>query len=187
MDENPKINCVFFNKIINTKTINRIPQPEYNYNGLRLCLYHGWAFLPGIWRMSKVRKHWKPVKERPEGHFTNQLGAFEQRSKAKYLENRVGCYIYGPQGDWRYVRHMGNDWRMAEWRLEGNSPGGRHDSRTLDFPYMAPWTSYPMCAVRNPNPDHEVIKKTLSEGKTPEIPEIHREFVKDVLSGKRLV
>lgn len=164
MDENPEINCIFFHKIQNRRSLNGIAQPEFNYDGLRLCLYHGWPFLPGVWRMSKVRKHWEMREHRPEGNFTQQLGTHEQRSNVKYLRNNVGCYMYGPHGDWRYVRHIGNDWRMADWRLEGRnlkSPGGRHNARTMDFAYMAPWTSYPICDVRNPNDDQKEIEEMV--------------------------
>jgi hypothetical protein len=60
----------------------------------------------------------------------------------KYCEKNIGAYIYGQQGEHRYVRHLGNDWRMADWRLENGRPGGRHHSN-MDKPYMAPWLPYP--------------------------------------------
>ena len=31
---------------------------------------------------------------------------------------------------------------MASWRLENGKPGGRHDTQTMDYKYMAPWTNY---------------------------------------------
>ena len=150
MDKNSKINCVFFHKIEITKSVNKIAQPEYNYNRLPLCLYPGWPFLPGIWRMDKVRKHWDSSSHKPEGYFNKKLGNSQQKQNQKYCEDNIGCYIYGSQGEWRYVRHIGNDWRMADWRLENNkkSPGGRHDTETMDYPYMAPWVSYPIVETR---------------------------------------
>ena len=91
MDENPKINCIFFHKINITGSVNKIPQTEFIYSGLPMCIYPGWAFLPGIWRMDKVRKHWKSSEHRPEGFFGNQLGTNEQKSNIEYLKKNIGC------------------------------------------------------------------------------------------------
>lgn len=145
MDKHPKINLIFFNKIRNSGVINKQEQKEYTYDRLKCCLYHGWAFLPGIWRLPFVRKHWQYSSYKPEGNFTNSFGNHDQRSSVAYCEKNIGAYIYGPQGDSRYVRHLGNDWRMAQWRLEGQGkhgkPGGRHD-KAMDVPYMAPWLQH---------------------------------------------
>lgn len=141
MDTHPETNLIFFNKIRNSGVINKTEQKEYNFSGLKCCLYHGWAFLPGIWRLDFVRKKWQYSSFKPEGAFQNSLGSHDARMNVEYCRKNVGAYIYGPQGDSRYVRHIGNDWRMAQWRLEGDGrghPGGRH-STAMDLPYMAPW------------------------------------------------
>ena len=143
MDKHPnKLNLIFFNKIKNSRNCGGGRQKGYEYSGLRLCLYHGWTFLPGIWRLPFVRKHWIYSPQRPEGAFTNQFGSHETRKDVKYCEEKIGAYIYGREGEHRYVRHIGNDWRMAAWRLENGLPGGRHHS-DMDKPYMAPWVTYP--------------------------------------------
>lgn len=143
MDQNPeKLNLVFFNKIRNQGVINKMRQDEYDYNGMKCCIYHAWAFLPGIWRLPFVKKHWRSAPERPEGAFTNSFGSHVQRIPVAYCEKKIGAYIYGRMGEHRYVRHIGNDWRMASWRLEGGKPGGRH-AENMDIPYMAPWVPYP--------------------------------------------
>jgi len=140
MDENPKINLIFFNKIKNDPTINHQKQPEYTYSGMKMCLYHGWTFLPGIWRMDFVRKKWQTNSFKPEGYFTNTaFGSHEFRADIGYCENSIGAYIYGQQNEHRYVRHIGNDWRMAAWQIKHGQPGGSHNSETMDKPYMAPW------------------------------------------------
>jgi hypothetical protein len=141
MDAHNNMNLVFFNKIRNSGVINKAEQREYTYDGMKVCLYHGWAFLPGIWRLPFVRKHWTSTSFKPEGHFTNSFGTHDQRMSVDYCHKNMGAYIYGPQADARYIRHLGNDWRMAQWRLEGSGrghPGGRHDV-AMDVPYMAPW------------------------------------------------
>ena len=137
-----KLNLVFFNKIKNSGVINKMRQEEYEYNGMKCCIYHGWAFLPGIWRLPFVKKHWRSSPQRPEGAFTNSFGTHEQRKPVDFCEQNIGAYIYGRQGEHRYVRHIGNDWRMASWRLENGQPGGRH-AENMDIPYMAPWVPYP--------------------------------------------
>ncbi len=140
MDNNPKINMIFFNKIKNEPVIAHMKQPEYTYSGMKMCLYHAWAFLPGIWRMDFVVKNWQTNATRPEGYFTNTaFGSHERRADVAYCENNMGVYMYGAQKEFRYVRHIGNDWRMAHWRLENGKPGGSHNSETMDKAYMAPW------------------------------------------------
>lgn len=140
MDKHPKINLIFFNKIKNSGTINHLEQKEFNFDGLKCCLYHGWTFLPGIWRMDFIRGRWVYRTDRPEAAITQQ---FTGRESNRYCVENIGAYIYGPQGDARYVRHLGNDWRMAEWRIEDGKPGGNHNSETMDLAYMAPWVPYP--------------------------------------------
>jgi len=138
MEDHPQINQVYFNKIRNTGgTTGR----QHHFNGVNLCISHHWAFLPGIWRMSKVREMWKATATRPEGHFTNQFGGHEQRMNDDWCEKNMGSYIYGETGAFRYARHLGNNWRMASWRLENGKPGGRH-SVDMDVPYMGPWIKY---------------------------------------------
>ena len=51
----------------------------------------------------------------------------------------IGAYIYGKQGDHCYIRHIGNDWRMASWQLKGGQPGGVHNSEQMDKRFMPPW------------------------------------------------
>jgi len=147
MDQNPKINLIFFNKIRNNGVINKQRQTEYTYSDMTMCLYHAWTMLPGIWRASFVEKHFPGPSDRPEGAFTNQFGSHAQRSADQYCVDAIGAYIYGRQGEHRYVRHLGNDWRMAKWRLERHGdkvvPGGNHNSDTMDKNYMAPWIPYP--------------------------------------------
>ncbi len=141
MDKFNKINLIYFNKIRNSGVINKTEQREYNFDRLKCCLYHGWAFLPGIWRLPHVRKYWTYATYKPEGNFANNFGNHDQRRSVEYCEKKIGAYIYGPQGDSRYIRHLGNDWRMAQWQLTGKGrghPGGRH-SEAMDVPYMAPW------------------------------------------------
>lgn len=147
MDQNPKMNCVFFNKIKNSGAINGQKQTEHTFSGERFCLYHAWPFLPGIWRVNFVRQQMIKIGGRfsphkPEGSFVNSaFGSNDQRANEKYCIDNMGCWIYGRQGEHRYVRHLGNDWRMADWQRRGNQPGGNHRAR-MDVPYMAPWVPY---------------------------------------------
>lgn len=139
MERNPDINCIFFNKYPNFPTLNGIEQPQCTVDNVDMCLYHSWTFLPGIWRMSHVRKYWRVRKERPEGYFTNAFGTHEQRSDHNYAIKNLGVYMLGKQNDPRYVRHLGDDWRMAEWRMKDGKPGGSYDPEVMDDPYRAKW------------------------------------------------
>lgn len=173
MDRNPHINLVFFNKIKNNGSINKQKQQEFVYDGLPMCCYHAWAFLPGIWRTNFVRHHMKNgfAPERPEGNFTNRFGNHETRTPVDYVVKNMGTYIYGKQGESRYIRHLGNNWRMAKWRLEGPRgdlrPGGNHNPDTMDLPYMAPWVPYPKRPVQGGDYPQRKLNKILNLQEEP--------------------
>jgi hypothetical protein len=169
MDQNPNVNLIFFNKSVNYETLNKADQPQYNFSGVDMCLYHSWTFLPGIWRMSKVTEKWRARKERPEGYFTNAFGTHEERMSVDFCEKNIGAYMLGHRGDYRYARHIGNDWRMAEWRLENGQPGGCHDASRMDLPHIAPWIAFKDRPVRKTYTTAEVEKQMLEE--PPEINE----------------
>ena len=139
MDENPEINLIVFNKIKNTGSLSGISQPQFEYSGVRMCLYSSWSFMPGIWRMDFAMKHWRTRQDRPEGYMTNAFGSHEERSNNEHCRKNMGAYLLGQTGDFRYVRHIGNDWRMASWRMENGQPGGCHDAERMDLPYRANW------------------------------------------------
>ena len=139
---------IFFNKIKNNVVVNKQRQEEREFGGQKFCVYHGWTFNPGIWRTKFVKDHWHSCEDRPEGVFQQQFGSHQKRNDVKYCEDVIGAYIYGKQGEYRYVRHLGNDFRTARWRLETHNGkvtyGGNHNSKTMDKAYMAPWVPYPI-------------------------------------------
>ena len=140
MDNHQEINCVTFNKYRNMKKLDGFEDKEYIFDNQRFCIYGGWQFLPGVWRMSKVREKWRVREIRPEGYFQNSFGTHNQRLNHEFLEKNVGAYMLGGMGQYRYVRHIGNTWRMADWRMKHGKPGG-----TLHWEFMnikrdrAPW------------------------------------------------
>jgi len=168
MDKNPEVNLVFFNKTKNTKRLNKAEQPQYTFfdggGGVDMCLYHSWTFLPGLWRMNFVRDHWRVREDRPEGYFSNAFGTHDQRMDCDYCEKVIGAYMLGKTSDYRYVRHIGNDWRMAKWRLEAGKPGGCHEPSRMDFPFIAPWVPFPERPVQKPKPNKEEIELQIGEG-----------------------
>jgi len=164
MDENPNINLIFFNKSLNFETLNGELQPQYTYSGIDLCLYHSWTFLPGVWRCAKVRQHWRTRKERHEGYFTNSFGTHEQRQSIEYCEKNLGAYMLGQTGDYRYARHIGNDWRMESWRREKDGqPGGIQDTAIMDLPHMAPWVMLEDTPIRKQTYTKEEFEKHMED------------------------
>jgi hypothetical protein len=163
MDNNPEVNLIAFNKTHNTRKLNKALQPEYTYGGVDMCLYHSWTFLPGLWRMPFVRGHWRVRDTRPEGYFSNAFGTHDQRMDCDYCEKVIGAYMLGKTGDFRYVRHIGNDWRMAKWRLEDGKPGGCHEPERMDFPFIAPWVPFEERPVQKPKPNKEEIEAQIGE------------------------
>lgn len=143
MDQYPEINMVtlFKNRI---KSVSGFPCPEYRYGDLQLCLYNSWAFLPGVWRVEKVMSKWPAggFSDHPEGGFTNRFGGHTKRLDVDFVHNAMGTYLYGIPGDPRYVRHLGNNWRMANWRLENGKPGGSIESYQLAEVERAPWVDW---------------------------------------------
>ena len=137
-EENNCINHVHFNKYKTSGSMNGFQQVEHEFSGIKMCLYNAWAFLPSVWRTKFVKPRFVVRYERPEGYFTNTFGNHEQRRDTGYCKRFMGCYIYGPQGDYRYLRHLGNARRMASWRLEGGRPGGREMPEEFDRKHAHP-------------------------------------------------
>ena len=167
METNKKMNLIFFNKIKNNSSINSDSCPQYTFGYKDFILWHGWTFLPGIWRMSMVKEKIKNLKfrdTRPEGFFTNLFGDHKKRHDIKHCEENIGAYALGKTNEPRYVRHIGNDWRMASWRLENGKPGGCHDASRMDDPYRGAWLP-PLAErpVHKQNPTQEEIDKMLAE------------------------
>lgn len=160
MEENKEINLIFFNKIKNYGVLNKAPCPQYTFSYTDFILWHGWTFLPGIWRMSKVKEKWAVRVERPEGFFTNQFGTHQQRQDVGWCEKNIGAYALGKTGEPRYVRHIGNDWRMASWRLQNGKPGGVHDANRMDIPYRGKWLPD---LVERPHRNDNYTKKQIDE------------------------
>lgn len=156
MDRNPEINLIAFGKFRNLGTINGFDQEEFNFNGLRLCLINSWTFVPGVWRMSFVRKMWESRDHRPEGYFTNKLGTRSQRTNKKYCIENLGAYLYGSRGDYRYIRHIGDSWRMADWQLKEGKPSGGIECTFVDeVMFRAPWL--------DPMPDRPINPAVLGK------------------------
>lgn len=125
MEKHPKINCITFNKYRNMKPTD-FEDKEYDFDSMKTCIYNGWQFLPGVWRTQFTKSKWNrhgTRKERPEGFWQNVFGTHKERLNHKFLEDNVGAYMYGGMGEYRYVKHIGNTWRMAEWRRQGNKTG----------------------------------------------------------------
>jgi len=144
MECNKDINLVIFNKFKNFGSIGGFDLLEHTFeSGLKLCLYNAFALLPGIWRTDFVKKRYtEPIKYKPEGTFTNSLGTHKQRLNGDYCRKNLGAYFYGGTGDFRYVRHLGNNWRMASWQLENGNPGGNPAMEASGEQYRAPWVPF---------------------------------------------
>lgn len=131
-NENGAVNHVHFNKYKTTGSMSGFQQVEHEYSGVKMCLYNAWSLLPALWRASFIKPRWVVRYIRPEGYFTNSLGDHQQRLNGGYCKRFIGAYIYGPVGDHRYLRHLGNKRRMASWRLVDGRPGGREMPEEFD-------------------------------------------------------
>uniref|UniRef100_A0A6M3IY66 Glycosyltransferase n=1 Tax=viral metagenome TaxID=1070528 RepID=A0A6M3IY66_9ZZZZ len=144
MERNIEINSIIFNKYKNFGAVGGFSQEEYEFDGLRLCMYNAFAFLPSVWRTSIVRGKMRGglPKSHPEGAFTHRFGTHEQRLSNEYCKKNLGVYFYGPSGDPRYVKHLGNNWRMASWQLVNGKPGGNADIEVSGEQYRAQWIPF---------------------------------------------
>lgn len=116
MDKYPLVNCIIFNKNKNCTWKMSIGINEYDFEGQKLTLSAGWFFIPGIWRMDKVRKHWSAREFKPEGHWQDSLREKGKKIDKEYCYNKIGAYFYGGKDDYRYIRHLGNTWKMENWK-----------------------------------------------------------------------
>lgn len=139
MNKHKHINSVLFNKYRTTPSIDGVNQNHVVYENVDFCTFYGWAFLPGIWRVSKFMEKWKPSITRPEGNMTQQFGTHEQRTNPDWAIKNMGVYWYGKHDEPRWVKHLGNTWRMAEWRLENGKPGGMVEWDIADMMFRAKW------------------------------------------------
>lgn len=153
------INQIFFNKYRTYAIVGGFYREEREVHPIRsnakyvLSLNNGWQLLPGVWRMSWMKNRYRIFgsrKERPEGNFTNKLGHARRRQDAAFCKKAIGSYVWGPQHDYRYVLHLGDELRMAHWRLEGGKPGGNIPPKeAYDDKHKAPWVPDPVRPTRD--------------------------------------
>lgn len=140
MENHESINYVIFNKRKNTGVGADFSPKEYNFDGLKLTSWNACNFIPSVWRMSKCKEIWTGYrKSHPEGYWINLWGNHETRCDAEWLENNMGCYLYGGFGEHAYVEHMGNTWRMAKWRMVDGKPGGNLGYDLIRHKWNVPW------------------------------------------------
>ncbi len=139
MERHPELNYIIFNKIKNGMRIADFQPEEFDFDGLKLTINNACHFIPSFWRMCTCRGRWSMREHRPEGHFVNQWGDHLQRSDIEWSKKNMGCYFYGGLGEYPYVSHNGATWRMAEWRRDGNKPGGKREWDVMRFQWRAPW------------------------------------------------
>lgn len=140
MQQYDEINSFIFNKNRNFSGQMSFPMHEclFLYE-VKACVSPGWFLLPSLWRTEFIRQRWKPHAERPEGKFTRSFGSHEQRKDSEFCKREMGAFLLGPAGDYRYVRHLGDSWRMAPWRMQGGKPGGNDISEAAVKTVRAPW------------------------------------------------
>ena len=134
MDRNSKIKQIMFFKRnvskyleLHGKRLLPDEQKQYTFDGVNMCLTHfKWTFIPSLWRMDYVKKHWKLYNEKPEANFKKSLTGTSEE---------LGCYMLGKHGDYRFSRHLGDDWMMA--KMVDGKPGKRGALNNTEG--RAPW------------------------------------------------
>lgn len=135
MQNNEQINQVIFNKYKNMDVLNGFKQIQYQFGYKDFCINQYWMFIPSLWRMSFVRKYWKRFDNKPEANFKRMLTQHNSTEQ-------IGAYLYDKMYTPRYVRHIGDDYRMAKWRLQNGKPGGEAKTEDQDKRYRAHWIDY---------------------------------------------
>jgi nitrate reductase alpha subunit len=101
--------------------------------------------------MSVIKQRWKDIGlGRPEGYFTNLFGNVKERESNDFCLKNLGTFFYGHYGDYRYTRHIGTTWRMAEWQRVNGKPGGSPHWDLISLKQRAPWL--PEIEARPVNP-----------------------------------
>lgn len=145
MDRHPKINLILLNKYRNIRNLGGFGSKEFDFDGLKLFLYNGWSFNPGVWRISKVREKWvksQDVNTRVENLFNKQFRLEKDRFNVDICYEKLGAFFYGAYNEPRYIRHIGGTWRMGAWRMENGKPGGDPKYDNLGDQHRASWVSY---------------------------------------------
>lgn len=124
MEEDKSVNSIIFNKNQTLPNHMGFQMKERQVGSLKLCTSPGWFLLPAVWRTDFIRSRWQVWQGRPEGCFTKIFGSHEVRLNPEYVIKHMGTYFYGGLSSYRFVRHLGDTWRMAKWRLEKGKPGG---------------------------------------------------------------
>jgi hypothetical protein len=147
MDNNPEVNMIVLPKNTVTEHSHGTHQKQFTYSGVDLCVYHGISLNPGLWRMDFVKRKWKFREDRPEGAFAKQFGSHKMRMDTDWCVKMIGCYLLGGYGTYRYIRHLGDTYRMAKWRLINGKPGATSNKsieelQDNDRTLRPPWTPY---------------------------------------------
>ena len=140
MENNSRINCIFFNKQHNRHEIEGFIQEEVDFDGLKCCKSYHWPFLPGIWRADVFKAKWKFRQDRPEGYFNQQFGTHEERQELA-KQDKFCVYMLGESEHPRYVRHQGENDSRLSWRK--NRHKGKIKYSMDDVRSRAPWLPFP--------------------------------------------
>jgi len=139
MNNHKSINYIIFNKRNNRKVSKTFIPEECDFDGMKLTLWNACNMIPSLWRMDKCREKWRVRVNIPEGYWINSWGNQDQRNDVAWLKNNMGCYLYGGYNEYAYAEHIGNTWRMEEWRMIDGKPGGNLGFEVLKDQYKIPW------------------------------------------------
>lgn len=170
MEKINDLNLIVFAKHKIPKVKSGVKLHEFTFpkvdKGIVLTQYYTWSFIPAIWRTNFSRpiclRAMKTNKKRTApARMTNTVRPAKMKYDVDYLRKHMGAFFYGGHGEWRWVRHIGEDARMEEWRLKNGKPGSEGIHQETNIMHLAPWIPFehiPPIPNRN---SEEIIKKEL--------------------------
>jgi len=151
MENVDDINLIVFAKHRIPKYKSNIKLTEFKFpeidSGITLSQYSTWSFIPAIWRSSfsipiclKAMKN--KNKRTAPARMTNTIRTPDKKKDVEYLRKNMGAYFYGGHGEYRWVRHIGENARMEEWRIENGKPGKEGICQETNIMHLAPWIPF---------------------------------------------
>jgi len=135
MEHVSKVNNILFYKLSIPHARKTVFFREYYFPQFPqyLTLNNTWELMPGLWRTNFI----KPViidamrannqrtcmKKTAPAKITFNLRNADKKDDMDFLYQNMGVFFWGQWGEPRYCRHIGENARMENWRMNNGKPG----------------------------------------------------------------
>lgn len=177
MEHLKKINNILFYKSVVPVVKDKILLREYDFTQIpqHLTLNYSWELMPGLWRTDFIKpiilKAMHPDNEdmrkfrTAPAKLTNYLRPKDKRADMDHLYNNMGVFFWGRWGEPRWCRHIGEEARMENWRMNADgTPGSENNPQ--EYPAvvnMARWIPFEYIPPKKGRNSINILKNILRE------------------------